>query len=268
MSPGGTAPPALASGDSNAPDDTLDPRTSIRLKDPSLLSQHCYVDGRWTDAQAGTTMNVVNPANGRGSAPPRGWALPKRGSPSTPPLPPFRLAREDGQGTKRSPAQVVRSDARQQRRPGADSHHRAREAAGGVERRDRDRRGVHRVVRRRSEARLRRRDTDDLQRPPARRREGAGRRVRRDHAVEFPVVDDHPQGRARACRGLHRRDQARRGHALLGAGACRARASGGISAGRAQRRHRRRARDRRRDVRESHGAQALVHGLDRGRPAS
>jgi succinate-semialdehyde dehydrogenase/glutarate-semialdehyde dehydrogenase len=53
------------------PDDTLDPRTSIRLKDPSLLSQHCYVNGQWTDAQAGTTMNVVNPANGTriGTAP-------------------------------------------------------------------------------------------------------------------------------------------------------------------------------------------------------
>ena len=35
------------------PDDTLDPRTSIRLKDPSLLSQRCYVDGRWTDARGG-----------------------------------------------------------------------------------------------------------------------------------------------------------------------------------------------------------------------
>jgi succinate-semialdehyde dehydrogenase/glutarate-semialdehyde dehydrogenase len=53
------------------PDDTLDPRTSIRLKDPSLLSQRCYVDGRWTDALSGATMNVVNPATGSriGTAP-------------------------------------------------------------------------------------------------------------------------------------------------------------------------------------------------------
>ncbi len=35
------------------PDDTLDPRSSIRLKDPTLLSQRCYIDGRWTDADAG-----------------------------------------------------------------------------------------------------------------------------------------------------------------------------------------------------------------------
>ena len=53
------------------PDDTLDPRTSIRLKDPSLLSQHCYVDGRWTDALSGATMDVINPATGSriGTAP-------------------------------------------------------------------------------------------------------------------------------------------------------------------------------------------------------
>jgi len=53
------------------PDDTLDPRTSIRLKDPSLLSQRCYVDGRWTDALSGATTQVTNPATGSriGTAP-------------------------------------------------------------------------------------------------------------------------------------------------------------------------------------------------------
>ena len=53
------------------PDDTLDPRTSIRLKDPSLLSQRCYIDGHWTDALSGATMDVVNPATGSkiGTAP-------------------------------------------------------------------------------------------------------------------------------------------------------------------------------------------------------
>ena len=46
------------------PDDTLDPRIPIRLKDPALLSQRCYIDGRWTDADAGATTHVVNPATG------------------------------------------------------------------------------------------------------------------------------------------------------------------------------------------------------------
>jgi succinate-semialdehyde dehydrogenase/glutarate-semialdehyde dehydrogenase len=52
------------------PPDTLE-RTSIALKDPALLRQQCYVDGRWIDADGGATMDVVNPANGRpiGTAP-------------------------------------------------------------------------------------------------------------------------------------------------------------------------------------------------------
>ena len=59
-----------------APDDTLDPHASIRLKDPALLSQRCYIDGRWTDADAGATMYVVNPATGAriGTAPRMGAA--------------------------------------------------------------------------------------------------------------------------------------------------------------------------------------------------
>jgi succinate-semialdehyde dehydrogenase / glutarate-semialdehyde dehydrogenase len=46
------------------PDDTPDPRTSIRLKDPALLSQRCYIGGRWADAASGATKVIVNPATG------------------------------------------------------------------------------------------------------------------------------------------------------------------------------------------------------------
>ena len=35
------------------------------LKDPTLLRQQCYVDGKWTDADSGTTHPVLNPATGR-----------------------------------------------------------------------------------------------------------------------------------------------------------------------------------------------------------
>jgi succinate-semialdehyde dehydrogenase/glutarate-semialdehyde dehydrogenase len=58
------------------PDDTLDPRTSIRLEDSTLLSQRCYIDGRWTDAARGATMYVTNPATGTriGTAPRMGAA--------------------------------------------------------------------------------------------------------------------------------------------------------------------------------------------------
>ena len=35
------------------------------LKDPALLRQQCYVDGRWCDADGGATRSVINPATGR-----------------------------------------------------------------------------------------------------------------------------------------------------------------------------------------------------------
>ena len=100
------------------------------------------------------------------------------------------------------------------------------------------RRLVRRVVRRGGAARLRRRDPDHRQRPAPGRDQAAGRRLRGDHAVELPVVDDHAQGRAGARRRLHRRHQAGRSDAVLGAGAGRARAARRLSARRAQRRHR------------------------------
>ncbi len=55
-------------------------RTTPALKDPSLLRQQCYVDGRWSDAEGGRTMDVVNPATGRriGAAPMMGGAETRR----------------------------------------------------------------------------------------------------------------------------------------------------------------------------------------------
>src|SRR4029434_5555347 len=35
------------------------------LKDPALLRQQCYVDGKWSDADNGATHTVNNPATGR-----------------------------------------------------------------------------------------------------------------------------------------------------------------------------------------------------------
>ena len=34
------------------------------LKDPSLIRNKCYVDGRWIDAQRGYVRNIINPADG------------------------------------------------------------------------------------------------------------------------------------------------------------------------------------------------------------
>ena len=91
-----------------------------------------------------------------------------------------------------------------------------------------------------------------------RRAQAAGRRLRRHHALELPVGDDHAQGRARAGRRQHDRLQARRADAALGARAGRARRPRGHPAGRLPDRHRRRrgrAGDRRRADRQPDRAQ-------------
>ena len=36
----------------------------MKLKNPSLFRQQCYVNGEWRDADSGQTINVENPANG------------------------------------------------------------------------------------------------------------------------------------------------------------------------------------------------------------
>jgi succinate-semialdehyde dehydrogenase/glutarate-semialdehyde dehydrogenase len=37
---------------------------TLKLKDPTLLRQQCYIDGQWRDAQNGRTAAVTNPATG------------------------------------------------------------------------------------------------------------------------------------------------------------------------------------------------------------
>src|SRR5512139_3296026 len=36
----------------------------LNLKDPSLLKQLCYLNGRWSAADSGAVIDVTNPANG------------------------------------------------------------------------------------------------------------------------------------------------------------------------------------------------------------
>jgi len=59
-----------------APNDTHDRKSSLALKDPTLLRQQCYLGGRWADAASGATRAVVNPATGAtlGTAPRMGAA--------------------------------------------------------------------------------------------------------------------------------------------------------------------------------------------------
>ncbi|NQV46806.1 MAG: succinate-semialdehyde dehydrogenase (NADP(+)), partial [Rhodospirillaceae bacterium] len=36
----------------------------MKLSDPSLFRQQCYIDGVWVDADAMATFDVLNPADG------------------------------------------------------------------------------------------------------------------------------------------------------------------------------------------------------------
>jgi len=55
-------------------------KPSFQLKDPSLLRQQCYIDGKWVDADDRKTMVVHNPADGQpiGTVPNLGVAETKR----------------------------------------------------------------------------------------------------------------------------------------------------------------------------------------------
>jgi succinate-semialdehyde dehydrogenase / glutarate-semialdehyde dehydrogenase len=59
--------------------DTLE-RALPQLKDPSLLREQCYIDGKWHDADDGATHPVHNPATGRriGASPIMGAAETRR----------------------------------------------------------------------------------------------------------------------------------------------------------------------------------------------
>ncbi|MGH8698037.1 MAG: NADP-dependent succinate-semialdehyde dehydrogenase [Burkholderiales bacterium] len=56
------------------------PLASLSLKDPKLLRQQCYIDGRWVDADGGKTLAVTNPATGEvlGAVPSMGAAETRR----------------------------------------------------------------------------------------------------------------------------------------------------------------------------------------------
>ncbi len=74
---------------------------------------------------------------------------------------------------------------------------------------------VSRVVRRGGQGSLWRHDPVARRRQADHRDQGADRRLRGNHPVEFPRGNDHTQGRARARRGLHDRRQACRGDPAL-----------------------------------------------------
>ena len=84
-------------------------KPAFQLKDMTLFRQQCYIDGAWVDADDKATLAVHNPADGQpdrhGSQAGRGRDAPRdRGGQRRV----AGLAREDRQGARGDPAQVVR----------------------------------------------------------------------------------------------------------------------------------------------------------------
>ena len=127
----------------------LNPVSPLPLKDPTLFRQANYLDGKWVEADNGKTIVVKNPATGEaiGEVPAMGAAETRRAIEAANARL-SRLARHAGQGTRGHPAQAVRPDAGQRRRPRRDHDRRAGQAAGREQGRDRLCRQLHRLVRR------------------------------------------------------------------------------------------------------------------------
>ena len=194
------------------------------IDDPGLLRDRGYIDGAWAAADSGATFPVHDPASGEllAEVPRMGAAETRRAiEAAAAALPAWRArARARARG---HPARLLGPDAPPPPRPGHDPDARAGQAAGRVGCRDRLRGLVPRVVRRGGQARLRRHHPGAADRHAHRRAQAARRRLRRHHALELPLGDDHAQGRAGAGRRQHDRLQAGRADAALGARAGRAR---------------------------------------------
>ena len=140
----------------------MDTEVKIKLDDPALLRQQCYVNGAWVDAASRQGHRGGQPGHRRDDrhgpvARRRRGARRDRGRQR-------RLGRRGARRPARSAATSCASwfdlMMANQEDLAPPHDHRAGQAAGRVARRDRLRRLVHRVVRRGGQARLRRRHPD------------------------------------------------------------------------------------------------------------
>ena len=238
----------------------------IQLSDPSLFREQCYIDGAWVDADDRSTVEVRDPASNEriGTVPKMGAAETRRAIEAA-----DRAFRSWRHTTAKERAGLLRKwfdlmmanqedlailMTREQGKPLTELRGEIAYGAAFVE-----------WYRRGSQARVRRHDPGAGELAPDHGVQAAGRRVRRDHALELPERHDHEEVRAGAGGGLHRGGEARELHAVLGAGTGRAGRARRHPEGRVQRGHRRRAHRRRRAHGQRCRAQAVVHGLDRGR---
>ena len=218
---------------------TLDAPTA----DPRLWREFAYVAGRWTGGDGSRARAVTDPADGSTIGHVAALSAAQAGAATDAAEAAFPawsglLPQERGAILRRWFALIL--DARED--PRADHDPRAGQAALRGARRDRLRRELRRVLRRGGPPPEHR----ERHLAPARRRgrglaRALGRR-RADHALELPLRDDHPQGRRRARRRLHRARASLDRDAVLGAGARRARRARRRARRRPQRRHRRRRR--------------------------
>ena len=241
----------------------------MKLNDPTLLKERCYVGGEW--------VGELDPG-GQRSRHRRGPRQACRVSARRRPRDAIEKAEAAFPGWARKtakeragpPAPLVRPDHRQPRRHRADHDQRAGQAA---------RRGARRgrLRRRASSSSSPRRRSASTARPSRRHRadarivviQPADRRRRRDHAVEFPGRDDHPQGaRPALAAGCTVVRQAGRRDAADRARARRARRARRHPAGRAQRRHRQVAARSARVTAIPLVRMHRLHRLDRGRQAA
>ena len=237
----------------------------VELQDARLFRQACYVDGAWTEAREGDRSRQPGDRRNhrhRAEVGPRRDRARRSTRPSRA-FPAWRrkTAKERAAVMRRwfdlmmaNQDDLARLMTIEQGKP-----------LDRIARRGGLRRVVPRMVRRGSQARLRRHDPAPAARQAPDRRQGTDRRRRLHHAVEFSAGDDHPQGRTGDRRRLHGGAQAGVADAVLGARAGGARRARRRAARRVQRHHRIGHRDRRRADVESDRPQALVHRLDRDR---
>ena len=171
---------------------------ALALEDPSLLRQQCYVNGAWLDAAGRATLPVHNPATGAelGTVPAFDAAATEKAVAAAHAAFPAwaaKTAKERSVLLRRwndlmlqNVADLAKLMTAEQGKPLAESKGEIAYAASFIE-----------WFAEEGEARLWRRDPGPPGRQAHPRAAPAGRRRRRDHALEFPGRDDHAQGRAR-----------------------------------------------------------------------
>ena len=190
----------------------------MHLKDASLLKSQCFIDGQWVGADSGAVREVRNPATGDilTTVPYAGAAETRRAIEAAQrAFGPWRArsADERARVLRRwyelmiaNQDDLARLMTSEQGKPLAEARGEIGYAASFIEWFAEEARRI---------------DGEVIASPWVDKRiiviTRAGRCLCRDHAVEFPGGDDHPQSGAGAGRGLHHHRQAGAADAVVGA---------------------------------------------------